>query len=160
MLHNELLQQAQAKLEEGVADRERYDKLVKAGTRVIYDQGTFAQLSKGIAESEDPVGDVTKGLSALLNILAHKARGTIPHDVFLQAGFALLLDALDFMEQAGLVKVDKSVLAQATKEFIDALMPTVGLTPEKLSAALQSVKGTLSNPQQMAAYQQSKGAMQ
>jgi len=158
MLKNTLLQQAQAKIEEGVTDRERYDKLVKAGTRIIYDEATFKQLSQGITEAENPIEDVAKGMAAILNMMAHKARGTIPHDVFIQAGMALLLDALDFMEQAGLVTVTSDVLDEATREYIEALLPTVGLTPEKLGAALDSLKETMGDPQRMTAYEQSRGA--
>ncbi len=159
MLKNQLLQQAQGKIDEVVTDRDKYTKLVQAGSKIIYDQKTFSQLSEGIAESETPVEDVAKGLVAVLNMMAGKARGTIPHDVLLQAGMTLLLDALDFMEQAGLIQVDNEVLVTATQEFIEALLPTVGLTADKMSQVLEGIKATMGNPERMAAYQkQAQGA--
>jgi hypothetical protein len=157
VLKNELLQQAQAKIEEGVTDRASYDKLLAAGTKTIYDQATFAKLSASLAESENPVEDIAKGLVSLLHLIAQKARGTLPHDVLLQAGMALMLDALDFAEQAGLIKVDAATLDTATQEFIEAALPSVGLTAEKMAGILDGVKQTMGNPERMAAFEQSQG---
>lgn len=159
MLKNQLLQQAQAKIEAGVADKERYSRLVKAGTKTIYDKGTFAQLSKAIADSQDPITDVAKGIVAVLSMMAHKARGTIPHEVMLQAGMALLLDALDFLEQSGMVKIDNQALDQATQEYIEAIMPSVGVSPQKMEETLASVKGVMGDPERMAQYKASAGGM-
>jgi hypothetical protein len=153
MLKNQLLQQALAKVEAGVKNRDAYDKLVSAGTKIIYDKATFQKLSQGIAQSKTPVEDVAKGLVTVINIMLRQARGTAPQDAVAQAGMALLLDALDFMEQAGLVKVDKQVLGQATQTFIEALLPTLGLNPQRLQSALGSVKQTMSDPQKMAQFQ-------
>jgi hypothetical protein len=157
MLKNQLLQQAQAKIDGLVTDKERYTKLVSAGVKTIYDKGIFAQLSKALADSQDPVSDVAKGIVSVIHMMAQKARGTIPHEVALQAGMALLLDALDFIEQAGMVKVDGKVLDQATQEFIEAMMPSVGVPQEKMDAALASVKATMADPDRMAQYKASMG---
>lgn len=157
MLKNELLQQAQAKVEAGVKNRDAYDKLVKAGTKIIYDKATFDKLSQGVAQSKTPVEDVAKGLVAVLNMMVRQARGTAPKDALVQAGMALLFDALDFMEQAGLVKVDKQVLGEATKAFIESLLPTVGLNPQQLQGAFSQVQQTMADPQKMAQFKAQQG---
>lgn len=157
MLKNELLQRAQEQITQGVSNREVFDRLVKAGSKIIYDQKTFAQLSQGIAESETPVEDVSKGIVAVLHMMAKQARGTIPHDALMQAGMALLLDALDFMEQAGLVKVDGKTLDTATTEYIEALLPTVGLTKEALSSKLSELEQAMGDPARMAQLKASAG---
>lgn len=152
MLKNKLLQQAQAKIEEGVKNKDAFAKLVRAGTKIIYDKAIFDKLSEGLAQSQDVVSEVAKGLVAVLKLMAQRARGTVPPDALLQAGMALLIDALDFMEQAGLVEVDKNVLGEATQEFIEAMLPVLGLSPDKLEAALGSVKQTMADPQKMAQF--------
>jgi hypothetical protein len=157
MLKNELLQKAQAKIDEGAGNRQALDRLVKAGTKIIYDKATFEKLSEGIAQSPTPVEDVAKGMVMVLNMMAQRARGTIPHDALLQAGMTLLLDALDFMEQAGLVKVDNAVLDTATTEFIEGLLPTLGLTKEKLAGKLSELEQAMSDPQKMAQLKASAG---
>jgi hypothetical protein len=157
MLKNPLLQKAQAEVEKVVTDRASFDKIVKAGLRVIYDAKTFAKLSAGLKESQDVVGDIAKGIVGILSLLKQQARGTMPPIPMLQAGMALLFDALDFAEEAGLTKVDNDVLAQATTEFVEALLPTLGLTSQMMQQVLQGVQETVSNPERMKLYEQSRG---
>ncbi len=153
MLKNQLLQQALTKIEEGVKNRDAYDRIVKAGAKVVYNKETFHQLSEGIAESETPVEDVAKGMVSVIAMMSQKAKGTIPQDALLQAGMAMMIDALDFMEQAGLIQVDKSTLDTATTEFLEALLPTVGLPAGKLGEVLSQVQTSMADPQKRAMYQ-------
>lgn len=157
MLKNQLLQQALEKVQESVQDRSAFDKLVKAGTKVIYSEGTFQELAKLMRDSKDPAGDVARGMVAVLQLMAHQARGTIPHDALLQAGMALVIDALDFIEQAGLVKVDAKVLDEATQQYIEALLPSVGLTQETMDSTLDQIQQVVGDPQKMAEYKASLG---
>jgi hypothetical protein len=160
MLKNQLLQQALAEVEGKVSDRTSYDKIVKAGTKVIYSQTMFAKLTKGLAQSKNAVEDIAKGMAGVLVILSKQARGTMPPTAMVQAGAALLIDALDFAEQAGLLKVDNDTLAQAVTEYMEAVLPVVGLSSDRMQQVLQGVQETMDNPERMAAYQASlaKGA--
>lgn len=157
MLKNPLLQKAQVEVEKAVQDRPSFDKIVKAGVRVIYDKAMFAKLSQGLRESKDVVGDIAKGVVGVLNILKQKSRGTMPPIPMLQAGMVLLFDALDFAEDAGLTQVTADVLARATQEYVETVLPTIGLSSQKLQQVLQGVQETASNPERMAMYQKSLG---
>ena len=53
MLKNPLLKQAQTKIESGVQDRDAYNRIVQAGTKVIYDKATFTELSKAACRAPD-----------------------------------------------------------------------------------------------------------
>jgi hypothetical protein len=153
MLKNELLQRAQAEVEKNVADRASYDKIVKAGLQAIYDKAMFQKLTKGLRESQNPAEDIAKGMAGILTLLSKKARGTMPATAMVQAGAALLLDALDFAEQAGVLKVDNTVLDTAVTEYMEAVLPVVGLSSQKMQQVLQDVQATADNPERMAAYQ-------
>lgn len=152
MLKNELLQQAQAKVESGVEDRAAYDKIVAAGTKVIYDKETFSELIKGIDQSEDPISEVAEGIVGILGLLYKQSRKTMPLVPMISAGMALLIDAMDFMEQAGVADIDKETLAKATAIYMNSLLPKMGLTPEKMQGVLDGVKSTMSDPEKMNQY--------
>lgn len=158
MPKNKLLQDALANVEKAVTQREMYDRLVKAGSKTIYSQKLFGQLAQHLRGSKDPVSDVAKGIVAVLKILSHRARGTIQQGPMLQAGMALVLDALDFLEQAGMLKIDNETLDRATQEYIEAALPSVGLSHEKMEAMLGEIKGVMADPAKMAAYQKSQGS--
>lgn len=157
-MKNQLLQQAQAAVEKTVTDKERFSRLVSAGTKTIYDKGTFEQLSQSIVDSETPVEDIARGIVSVLAILAHKARGTVPHEVMLQAGMVLVFDALDFAEQAGLIKVDEEALNTATTEFIEAMMPSLGFGSQKLGDLMGQLQQAMNDPKNAQAFVQSIGA--
>lgn len=153
-IQNKLIQQAHDEVEKNVTDRESYDKIMESAMRVIYDKKVFEKIVKGIEESDNPVEDAAKGVVAILGAMAEKAQGTIPPEAAIQAGYSVLLDALDFMEQAGVLEIDKDAIARATMEYFETLLPSIGLTAEKLSAAMEQVKGVVSDPKKMSEYQQ------
>lgn len=160
MLKNELLRKAQEAILTGVQDRDVFDRLVKAGTKVIYDQKTFGHLSKMMRESKDPARDVGRGVVIVLTQMAQRARGTIPPVPLVQAGMNLVLDALDFLEQAGFLKVTPQVLDEATEEFVEALLPALGLDGQKLQGLMGKVKTVMADPQKMQQYRQQAGGAQ
>ena len=156
MLKNPLLKQAQTKIESGVQDRDAYNRIVQAGTKVIYDKATFTELSKEIRQAQDPVTEIAEGMIGILGILYKQSRKTMPIPAMVMAGVSLLLDALDFAEQAGLVKIDKAQLNKATTHYLNSLLPKFGLTPDKIDATLGQLGGTIKDPAKMAQIQGGK----
>jgi len=156
MLKNPLLKQAQTKIESGVQDRDAYNRIVQAGTKVIYDKATFTELSKAIRQAQDPVTEIAEGMIGILGILYKQSRKTMPIPAMVTAGMSLLLDALDFAEQAGLVKIDKAQLNKATTHYLNSLLPKFGLTSDKIDATLGQLGGTIKDPAKMAQIQGGK----
>jgi hypothetical protein len=153
MIKNPLLQQAFQKVESSVDDKDSFGKLVSAATKAIYSKDVFTKLTHNLPQSKDPVSDTVHGVFTVMKLLADKAKGTIPPGVFVQAGMALLLDALDFLEQAGQIKIDKETLATAAKEYMDVALNAVGVNQNRLQTILATVKQTASDPQKMAQFQ-------
>jgi hypothetical protein len=149
MLKNELLQQAQTTVEKTVKDRAAYDKIVAAGTKVIYDKETFSELIKGIETSNDPVLEVADGIVGVLGVLYKQSRKTMPLTPMISAGMTLLIDALDFLEQAGMATIDKETLGKATTMYMNSLLSKMGLTPEKMQGMLSQVRSTMEDPEKM-----------
>lgn len=155
MLKNALLQKAHAEVDGKVTERGPYDKIVKAGLKVIYDQTVFKRLSQGLRESKNPVQDIARGIVGILAMLSKRSKGTMPPTAMVHAGATLLIDALDFAEQAGLVKVDNDTVAEAFNVYMESVLPTVGLTTQRMQQVLKGVEETVRNPERMAAYQAS-----
>lgn len=155
MLKNKLLLKAMENIEQGAEDPAQFRRLLKAGMKVIYSQKTFPELTKELHKSKDPAGEVAKAMVSVLVLIQHRARGTIEVPALLRAGMALTLDALDFAEQVGVIKVDARTLDHATEEYIETLLPALGITTERLNEVLGQVKQVMADPQKMAAYKQS-----
>lgn len=160
-MKNPQLQQIEARIEKGLKDdveRQFFTRLVAAGKKALYDdEKTFNVLSESVAKSPDPISELAKGMTAIVNLLAKKARGTIPHPVAVMAGMSLLLDALDFAEEAGLFKLDADSIGKATQVYIDSMAPSLGLTSQKVGGALGSLDQAVNNPERMGAVEKLVG---
>lgn len=140
-------QQIEQRLKAGV--RESYMKIVIAGMKYALnkgDQSLFAQLH----DSKDPVNDCVKGAIGLVGILRRAAKGAMPADAMIPAAMTLMLEALDYAERAGLLKVDAAVVDQATQLLLNTLLPLLGITPQKLGQLTGQVHGAMQDPDKMA----------
>jgi hypothetical protein len=155
MLTNPLLQRALEGVEQGVTSRETHDKVVRAGMKAIYAESTFQKLTAALDRGGDIVDQAAKAAILIMAGLQEKSRGTLQPPDMITGGMALMLDILDFLDSAGTIQVDNATLEQATKTYLNELLPKFGLTPQKMDEVLGSVQETLSNPERMAQYQQS-----
>lgn len=157
MLKNPLLQQAVEGIEGGVKDKEVHAKVVGAGLKVMYAQSTFDKLAEALNPDGDLVAQAGNAVMLVLNGLAEKARGSLKATDMISGGMVLMLNALQTLEDAELLKIEPSTLDQATTVFLNELLPKFGLTPDRMDELLGSVQETINNPERMAQYQASIG---
>ncbi len=73
------------------------------------------------------------------------------------AGQSLMMEALDFMEEANMIEVTPDVLAEATQLYIETLLPKIGMTGDKMKAVMGKAQGVLNDPQKVAQFKQQQG---
>lgn len=156
-MKNELLAQAEAKIEASVPEDQQsaYARILIAGMKVLFSQQTHGDMVAKLKESEDPIADTGKGAVGLIVTLHKESKGTMPPKAMIPAGTVLMLNALDYLDSTGIVKIDKPEIDRATEIFLDALMPQMGLTPERTQKLMGSVQGVMADPEKMKQY---KGA--
>lgn len=140
-------QQIEQRLKAGV--RESYMKIVIAGMKYALnkgDQSLFAQLhgSKNVME------DCVKGAIGIVGVLRRASKGAMPADAMIPAAMTLMLEALDYAERAGMLKVDAAMIDEATQQFLNTLLPLLGLTPQKIAQMTAQVHGVMQDPDKMA----------
>lgn len=158
-MQNPLIIKTSENIEKGVKpqDRQAYDKIVMAGKKVMYSQQTHQELMQGLDQEPNKIKAVAEGIVGVLGMLFKQSRNTMPVTPMIQAGMTLMLDALDFLEQAGMIQVREAELDAATKSYMDAIMPKVGITPQMMQGVLSKTQGVMQDPQRMAQVQQSAG---
>jgi len=156
---NELIQQAEAKIESGVpADQQNaYQRIVVAGMKALYSKEMHSALIVGLKDSKDPLTDVAKGAVGLILTLYKESKGTMPVRAMIPASMTLLLQGLDYLDKTGMLEIGKDEINQATHTFMDTLMPQLGLTPEKTQQMMGRVQDVMQDEQKMAMYQQQAG---
>lgn len=158
-MQNEMIIKAEAGVDAKVPpkDKAAYDKIVLAGMKVMFeDDQMHAQLLQGLKESPN-VKTVVEGIIGILGLLFKESRNTMPPGPMILAGQSLLMEALDFMEEGGLIEVTPQVLDEATQLYIESMLPKIGLNPKTLEAKMAEAQAIMSDPQKMAQFKKAQG---
>lgn len=154
-INNPLLRQVEAKIEAAVGKgdaRADYLKVVVAGMRAALSGGPNGILAK-LDNEADPVKACAIGAVNLVQYLRQVSRGTMPSRAIVPAAATLMLQGLDFADQAGIAKVDKGELDRATHIFANTMFRTFGITMPMLDKLAGAVEGLSKDPGKMAVLQ-------
>lgn len=114
-----------------------YDKIVKAGAKVMYSERMHGMLLNQLKAQGNPAMIAGAGVAKLLGILMNQAKGTMPMKAGIPAATALLCEALDMLEQLGRIKVDNDTISEAMQSLGSSLLQLFGVTPAKLDMLLK-----------------------
>lgn len=150
LLSNNILIATEKKIEGGLTPENRadYQKIVVAGMHAGMAGGKDSILAS-LKNSHDPVTDCAKGAINLCLLLKRQSRGTMPLKAMVPAAYTLMLHALDFAGKMGLVKIDNSIVVQATHYFTNHIFQVLKITPKMLSTAAHNLHGIVSDPAKM-----------
>lgn len=159
MMKNELLQQAEAKVEQTVPPDQQsaYQRIVVAGMKVLYSKQTHDAIIVGLKDSKEPLVDAAKGAVGLVMTLYRESKGTMPVKAMIPASMTLLLQALDYLDSTGILAIGKPEIETATRAFMDTLMPQLGMTPDRTKQMLGQFQGVVKDQGKMQAYKQQMG---
>lgn len=159
-LKNKLLRALEQQLEATLTpeNRPNYLKTVVNGLRVGLNNGPKGVLAT-LRDSQDPVKDCALGAVNLVQMLRIQSQGTMPVQAMAPAAMTLMLNALDFAEQAGLVKVDTPAIVRATNIFTNQIFAVLGITPKMLTQAAGAVHGIAEDPTKMEAIKRRAGVV-
>jgi hypothetical protein len=122
------------------------NKVVNAGRKVMYSDASRGMAIQELKQATDPEG-IGSAAAKMAGVLFNQSKQTIPMEVLFPATMLLMLEALQFLEDAGTVKVEPNFLAECTKATGSAFLQLMGVTPEKL----QELAAQRQQPQQPAA---------
>jgi hypothetical protein len=159
-MQNQLIIKAEAGVDQKVPpkDKNAYDRIVLAGMKVLFSKNTHSQIMQGMKEAQDKPSTAAEGIVGLMGMLYKQSNNTMPVAPMILAGMSLLMQALDFLEQAGVMQIDPPTLEAATTHYLETLLPKIGLTQDKMDAMLGHARNVMADPQKMAQYKQSMGA--
>lgn len=150
-MKNPLLQEAEQKLEAGIAPdtRENYMRVVVAGLAAGVAGGPNSLLAK-LRKSPDPVKGAARGTVALVLILRRDTKkGVMPVKAMVLAGLTLMFHALDFIDRTGVVKIGKPELDRAAHIFTNDLFGAFNITPPMLRRLSAQVHAVTQDPEKM-----------
>lgn len=146
-MKNKLLQDATAGVSGQIAPefRQAYDKIVDAGMQVAMNKGLQGMLG-GIEKRGDPIRDAAQGAVNLVFMLRMKATGQMPEQAMVPASYTLMLQALAFIEEAGIATIGEAELTRATHVWTNTIFARANISPAMLRQGAQQVSGLLNDP--------------
>lgn len=150
LLDNKILAAAEQELERSLTpkNREDYMKVVVAGMKVAKAGGIGGMLGK-LRGNPDPIGGCVRGAINLAVMLKMQARGVMPDAAMIPGAWTLMLQALDFADKAGVIKVGAPELEKASRIFANEIFRALKITPAMLEAAGKNVQGVMQDPAKM-----------
>lgn len=111
------------------------EKIVAAGKKVMYSDGTRQMMMDQLKQGVDPE-NIGAGIAKLMGVLFNQSKNTIPMQAGIPAATILLCEALQFIEDSGKAKVDENLLAESAKAMGSAILQMFGVTPERLQGMM------------------------
>lgn len=139
---NSLLQQTEQQVQAKVKPelKGNFDKAVAAGLQIMYgSKGGI--VTQQLSKSQDYAHNVGEGVAKLVAILFKQSKGTLPMNIAIPAATVFMCEGLDFLEQAGKIKVTSELLAETTQDMSASVLQLFGVTPEKMQQMIAEKQG-------------------
>lgn len=112
-------------------------KVIHAGVTIMYSPKIAQQRNEQLATMKDPVGSVGPGAARLMYNLYQQSKKTIPIPLIIPAAMIISMEYLDLLAKAGKVQITPDVIAKSVQSVVQATLPLLGLTPQKMAQLQQ-----------------------
>ena len=136
---NPKLEQYEAGIEENIKpeDKDAYDRIVTAGIKVITSDEFHEKMVESLTAEGELPDKIADGVARLISMLHVSSKGKMPVGPTIAASYTLMVRALDFAERALGEEITDDVIADTALKTISVIAPLLGITKEKLQAAMQ-----------------------
>jgi hypothetical protein len=112
-------------------------RIVLAGSKVMYDPSTHHLMIQALQSDDDPAHAIAMGVNQLVTMLYAQSKGSMPAPAIIPSAILLCCEALDFCEQSGLIKPDMEMVGNAVQIVVSYLMQKMGIKPEDIAKVAQ-----------------------
>lgn len=111
---------------------EAYDRVLTAGMKMLYSPQNAETVQKLIFDDEIPMANkLGEGTANLIVMMDNQGNGTIPKEVLIPVGVALMFEAADYLFEVGLDVTDED-LGNALELMINGVFVGYGIDPAKM----------------------------
>lgn len=150
LLDNKILEAAEQRIEAGLTPQNRRDymRVVVAGMQAGLKDGPHGILAQ-LKQSQNPISDCAIGAVHLALMLRLHSRYSMPVQAMVPGALTLMLQALDFADRTGIVKVGANELDEATKIFANELFKSFKISPQMLNQMATQAHSAAQDPTKM-----------
>lgn len=124
-----------------------YDKIIKAGLKVMFDKSTRAETMAFMNDSGGDPEKLATGVMSVVVSLYQQSNQTLPPNLIIPAGVELMVHASDVAKEAGM-EISKEMLAEAMSSMVQQTLQKFGATPEQMQKLMGGMDSGESTPAQ------------
>lgn len=124
-----------------------YDKIIKAGLKVMFDPTTRAETMAFMNESGGDPEKLATGVMSVVVSLYQQSNETLPPNLIIPAGVELMVHASDVAKEAGM-EISKEMLAEAMSSMVMQTLQKFGATPEQMQKLMGGMDSGEATPAQ------------
>jgi len=141
---NPTLQRIEQALDEKVKQHtpdtyQDFKNAVLAGDKIMFDKNANKNLElvKNPESRKDPVNTVAKGIAGLMWLMYQQSKQSMDLAVIIQAGYVLMLHAIDFAERGLGITFDNTMIEKCGQTLAYILMQRLGIDENQLAEAIR-----------------------
>lgn len=139
--HMDELEQMAAMMDGKMGDA--YDRVVTAGMKMLYSPDNAKMMQEIITNEDVPIANkLGEGIANLLVMMDNTGNGTIPKEVLVPAGVALMFEAADYLFEIG-VEFTENDLGAALELLIKGVFVGYGIDPAKMDKIVDDMGAKL-----------------
>lgn len=116
-----------------------YDRVLTAGMKMLYSKDSAQVISDLIESEEVPMPNkLGEGVANLVVMMDNQGNGTIPKEVLIPVGVALMFEAADYLYEVG-VEVTEDDLGKALELLINGVFTGYGIDPAKMEQVIDDM---------------------
>lgn len=130
-----------AKMREMMDDKmgDAYDRVLTAGMKMLYAPESSQVVADLISNEEVPMANkLGEGVANLVVMMDNQGNGTIPKEVLIPVGVALMFEAADYLFEVG-VDVTEEDLGGALELLINGVFTGYGIDPKKMEEVIDDM---------------------
>ena len=139
--HMDQLEQMASMMDGKLGDA--YDRVLTAGMKMLYSADNSQMMQDIIMNEEIPIANkLGEGIANLLLMMDNTGNGTIPKEVLVPVGIALMFEAADYLFELD-VEVTEADLGEALELLIKGIFVGYGIDPAKVDQTIDDMGAKL-----------------
>jgi len=123
--------------------RSAYSRVLKAGMTMMYSPETRGAMNEIILDKSIPMANkMGEGIANLVVMLDNEGNGTIPKDVLIPVGIALLFEVADYLFEVGMEVTEKD-LSDGMEFMVYGIYEGYGIPSEEVDAMVDRMSKKL-----------------
>ena len=116
-----------------------YDRVLTAGMKLLYAPESAEMVTNLVMDDQLPVANkLGEGIGNLLIMMDNQGNGTIPKEVIVPVGVALMFEAADYLFEVG-IEITEDDLGKALELLLTTVMTGYGIDTAKMNAIIDDM---------------------